>query len=79
MGVLYYEDFETAEETHEREQTELSQSNRNYTGRRLPDRAPRREDSSEDEEAKVSTKNIEIKYRKKYRKKNSETKYRKLF
>lgn len=52
MGVLYYEDFETAEETHQRETAELAQSNRNYTGRRLPDRAPRRESVSEDDEPK---------------------------
>lgn len=50
MGILFYEDFETAEETEKRVKCELEESNRNYTGRRLPERAPRRQDSSDDED-----------------------------
>ena len=53
MGILFYEDFETAEEAEKRVKSELEESNRNYTGRRLPERAPRRQDSSSDDEDKV--------------------------
>lgn len=54
MGILFYEDFETPEEAQERSLTEVAQSNRNYTGRRLPERAPRRESDSDEDDQKVT-------------------------
>ena len=49
MGILHYEDFETEEEVRARREAELEASNRNYTGSRLPERAPRRDSSSDEE------------------------------
>ena len=53
MGILTYEDFETEEEVRARREAEVENSNRNYTGNRLPERAPRRDSSSEDEPVRL--------------------------
>merc|ERR1711953_1230058 len=52
MGILWYDQYSTAEEyaARSKRDRELEASNENYTGARLPDRVRRKSSSDEDEE-----------------------------
>ena len=54
MGILWYDQYSTAEEyaARSKRDRELEASNENYTGARLPDRVRRKSSSDEDEEVR---------------------------